>query len=178
MTDSSTPYRQIKIKKPVIKITEHDIDDMLQKLCRQQAAWSPGTRGALSGDKIIAEYSGWIGNKKVIDSGQKPISFILGSGQLVKKAQKSLIGTRPGDRVQICIKHKKDDSNLSLAGNQVNYEYHVLDVLEENIPPLDKKFARSFGIKSGSIKSLRKQVKNILRHQIDNIVRRIHSSIL
>jgi len=71
------------------------------------------------------------------------------------------------------MKHRINDGNPELAGNRVNYECHVLDVLEEKIPPLDKSFARGHGVTNGSLKSLRKQVASIMRHQIDNLVRRM-----
>jgi trigger factor len=172
MTDATLPYRGIKVKKPVVKISDDDIDDMLQKLRRQQAVWSQVSRGATSGDQIIAEYSGRIGNKKIVDSGDKPVALFLGTNQVRKKVQQSLIGSRPGDRIHVSIKHRMNNDNVKLAGRRVNYEYHVLDVLEEKIPALDKELARSLGVRNGSLNSLRKQVRNILHHQIDNLVRR------
>jgi hypothetical protein len=173
MSRQSTAYRKIRIRKPVVKITKQDIDDMLQKLARQHAAWSPVSRGAQVGDKLLAEYSGWIGEKKVIDSGSSPATIMLGSGQLSKKAQKSLVGTRPGERIRIAVKHRKDDVNQSLAGRRVDYEYQVLDVLEEKVPKIDAGLARNLGINDGSIKDLRKQVKSILRDQVDTRISRV-----
>lgn len=172
MSKQSISYKKIKIKKPVVKITNQDVDDMLQKLVMQNSTWSPVTRGARAGDKISTQYSGWIGEKNVINSGSSPVTIMLGSSELSKKAQKSLVGTRPGQIIRIAVKHRKDDVNQSLAGLRVDYEYQVLDVLEEKVPQIDANFARTLGIKDGSIKGLRKQVKSILRDQIDTHINR------
>lgn len=172
MTKPSAIYRQINIKKPVVKITKQDVDDMVKQLARQHATWSPVTHGAQVGNKIVAECSGWIDGNKVIDSGSSPVPIILGSNQVVNKVQKSLIGARPGESVRISVKHGKDDNNQSLAGRRVDYEYQVLDVFEEKLPPLDEKLARNLGIKSGSIKGLKKQVRSLLHNQVDTHIRR------
>lgn len=172
MSKQSTKYRKIRIKKPVVKITKQDIDDMLQKLARQYSTWSPVARGARPGDKIRARYSGCVGEEKVIDSGGNPATITLGSSELSKKAQKSLIGTRPGESIQVAVKHHKDDVNQSLAGLRVDYEYQVLEVLEKKVPQIDEKLARTLGVKDGSIKGFRKQVKDILRNKVDTHINR------
>jgi len=172
MRKTSTIYRQINIEKPVVKITSQDVDDMVKQLARQHATWSTVTHGAQMGNKIVAEYSGWIGENKVIDSGGSPVTIILGSNQLTNKAQKSLIGTRPGETVRTSVKHRKDDTNQSLAGRRVDYEYQVLGVFEGKLPPLDEKLARKLGIKNGSVKSLKKQVRSLIHNQVDTHIRR------
>ncbi|MEJ2575052.1 MAG: FKBP-type peptidyl-prolyl cis-trans isomerase [Gammaproteobacteria bacterium] len=172
MIGSLSTLRQIKIKRPVVVISERDVEGMLEKLRKQRATWSRVKRGASPGDKIVVKWSGWIRDEKVIDSGKKPISFILGSNQVADRLQNAIIGSRAGDRSGVIIKHHMSDGNARLAGNRIKYVCEVIAVYEKNVPPLNKRFARSFGIKDGSLKKLRKLVRNILRDQIDDLVRR------
>ena len=174
MDDSSltTRYHRIKVKRPIVTITEHDVDDMLKSLRRQKASWSQVKRGALPGDRITAKYTGWIHENKVIDSGDEPCFFILGSSQPPKKVQKALIGAKPGDFVYVNVKPLTTDGNGEFEDKKIKYEYQIISVCEQSIPDLDKAFARSFGVRDGSLKKLRKQVNDILHHQIDNLVRR------
>ena len=70
------------------------------------------------------------------------------------------------------MKHRKDDTNQSLAGRRVDYEYQVHGVFEGKLPPLDEKLARKLGIKNGSVKSLKKQVRSLIHNQVDTHIRR------
>lgn len=172
MNSSSFPYHRIRIRKPVVNLSSQDIDDMLMELRRQRASWTPVNRAAQTGDQLIVVYTGEVGKQKVVDNGKQPVTIILGPGLSSKILRQSLTGAHPGDRITLAIKHRDKDPDPSLAGKRVSYEYHIIDVREEKIPSLNKAFARSLGIASGSIADLRKQLKGTLQQQIGNFVRR------
>src|SRR5690606_32332636 len=50
----------IAVEKPLASVTEADVDEMIDQLRRQQAAWQPVTRAAAEGDQVLLSFEGRI----------------------------------------------------------------------------------------------------------------------
>jgi len=157
MNESTSRYRRIRIRKPVVMLSDADIEDLIETIRRQRASWKSVSRAASIGDQLVVTYTGNINGKVVTDSGAQAVTLVLRSDCKAERLHRSLSGARTGDRISVIIRHPKTDPNAALAGKQVSYEYHVQDVREKTLPVLDKSFVRSLGIASGSLSSLKKK---------------------
>ncbi|MBI4032318.1 trigger factor [Candidatus Berkelbacteria bacterium] len=135
-------YEKITVKAPKADTTVNakEVNEVLERLRKQQAEVKPVDREAETGDRVEIDYVGMVKNVKRDDLSSQHFPVIIGDGVFrSKKLEESLIGKTKGDAFEVTDKVDKD---------QVTFQVSVHEVAEVTLPEVDAKFAEQFGRKS------------------------------
>ncbi len=131
-------YAKLKVKKPDAKtdVSKKEVDEVLERLRKQQADVKPVMRAAKAGDQIEIDYVGTVGGVKRDDLSSQHFPFVLGSGVLPKALDEACVGKKQGDSFEVDTKVDKDAVRFAVTVHAVN---------EVALPAVDAAFAKQFG---------------------------------
>lgn len=156
-------YTKVKVRPPksdtTVKATE--IDEVLQRLRKQQATVVVVDRAAKLGDRVEVDYVGMVNNVTRDDLSSQHHPIILGDKILTPKLEEAIIGHKKGDTFTVNDKIEKD---------QVEFSVTLHDVSEITFPEVDTKFAEQFGRKD--LEDLKNAIEQQLKTEKEDITRR------
>jgi len=160
------------IERPVVTITDEDIDRTIETLRRQRIEWSPVERAAQLGDRVIIDFEGSI--EGTVFEGGRASNFplVLGNQTLIEGFESGLVGLRAGESRTLDLAFPADYRNAQLAGKPVKFAVTVNQVTEPVLPEVDSAFARALGIEDGSVEAFRAEVRANLERELADRVRR------
>lgn len=155
-------YTKIRKARPIVKISQKDIDEVIESLRQRAAQKQPVDRAAKDGDEIIIDFKGTDANGKPVkgaDGQDYPLG--LGSNTFIPGFEDNLIGMKADDQKNFELTFPKDYSLKALAGRKVKFEVTAKAVNELKLPELDDEFAASAGpVKD--LKQLREDIEKEL----------------
>ncbi len=159
-----------KLEKQQSEVVDADVNEMLEKLRKQQAEWSEVDRAAQDGDQLEIDFTGTI-KGEVFDGGSaKDFKFELGMGSMLDDFEKPLQGAKVGDKVNFKVKFPKDYSDEGVAGKKAEFEVTVHKVLESKLPELNDEFCAKLGVKEGGVKELTADLKKNMEQQLKQTI--------
>lgn len=162
---------RLNIERPEIEITDGDVDEMIEKLRIQRAEWREVQRKSGNGDKVVIDFKGTINGESFSGSEAKEITITVGEGQVIADFDEALKGVAAGEHKVAKVKFPKDYGKEELAGKKAVFEIDVHRVEERVLPELDDEFLKSFGVESGGIDELKKDVRSNMQRELDERLR-------
>ncbi len=162
---------KISVTRPVVEITEADVDDMMKNLRKQKAEWESVDRPAAEGDKVIVDFEGSIKGEPIENGKGEQIPVVLGEGRMIEDFEKALTGVSAGDEKTFKVKYPKDYPAEDLAGKKAEFRAVVHEVQEQVLPPLDEELAKAYGVEEGGVEQLRADVEDNMRQELEGRVR-------
>jgi len=152
-------YRGIKVKKTTRKITDEDVEKVIQSIRNREAKFHEVDREAKEGDLVELEYTVKVDDKE--PEGPKKIAVILGEKQLWPEVEAVVLGKRKGDEEEVSFVAPEDRSVYGeVAGKKVDLKFKVLSVKEKELQELNDEFAKRHG--SESLEKMRQEIKEEL----------------
>jgi len=158
--------RDIAITRPIVDVTAQDVDRTLDVLRRQRATYVAVDREAQSGDRVRVDFTGTIDGIEFPGGQARDFPIMLGEGRMLPEFESALAGMKAGDTKSFTLTFPADYHGREVAGKEAHFTMTVHEVTAANIPPLDGEFAKAFGIASGSVDDLRKEVEANLRLEL------------
>ena len=156
----------ISIRRPQVDVTPEDVDRTLEVLRKQRTTYAAVARGAQAGDRVTVDFSGMI-DGVVFPGGQaKDFAITVGEGRMLPEFETAVVGLKPGETRSFPLTFPADYHGKEVAGRLAQFDLTVKEVVEPQVPPLDEAFARAFGIKSGKVDDLRREVEGNLRLEL------------
>lgn len=162
---------KIKISRPIVNITNQDVENTLQKLRKQRAKWEPVKRAAARGDQVTMDYEGTISGKPFEGGNGADVRVILGEGQMPEDFESQLEGMSAGEQRSIKVKFSDDYDKEWLRGKKAVFKVTCKQILAPNLPELDAAFAREFGVEDGSLDTLRENVRRQMESELAKGIR-------
>lgn len=162
---------KISVTRPVVEITEADVDDMMENLRKQKAEWESVDRPAAEGDKVIVDFEGSIKGEPIENGKGEQIPVVLGEGRMIEDFEKALTGVSAGDEKTFKVKYPKDYPAEDLAGKKAEFKAVVHEVQEQVLPPLDEELAKAYGVEEGGVEQLRADVEDNMRQELEGRVK-------
>ena len=150
-------YKNIHIKKPLIRISEKQIEQVLKKKQQHNSLVSTvDTREIQTGDRITIDFQ--------VSSGKsfRNVSLTVGDNRFLTGFETIFLGHRTGDTFSQELTFSSDYPNSSYAGKKLLFHIHIIrhGILE--LPPLDDEFAKDVSSYS-TIQELRDSIAEQLR---------------
>lgn len=155
----------LELERPVVEITEEDVDNMIGTLREQRRSWSDAGRAAAEGDRVTLEFHAEVDGKRVPGSGERKLKPVLGSGVLFEAFEELVSGRAAGESGQGEIAFPDDYDDDEMAGQTAKVEFSVQAVEASSMPEADDAFAESFGIEGG-IEQMRVDVRRNLEREM------------
>jgi trigger factor len=165
------PVTDLAIQKPVAAVGDKDLEAMLDTLRAQRPAFNEVARGAAQNDRVNVSFTGTIDGVEFEGGSGNNVAITIGSGQVMKEFEDSLLGAKAGDSREADATFGADHPKKELAGKQAHFSIQVGKVEEQSPAPLDEAFAKSFGIEDGSLDNLRSEVRANMERELNEAIR-------
>jgi trigger factor len=167
---SVKPFEEIAVERPTAKVTEADIDAMLESMRRQRPVFTPVERAAQTTDRVTVDYDGRIDGKPFEGGEKRDATFILGSGQVLEELDAALVGVKAGDTLTVSVSYPPNHPSTTLAGQTAQLAVTLKKVEAHSLPPIDEEFCRAFGVKDGGIEALRAEVRSSMERELQGVI--------
>lgn len=139
-----------EIKKPVVEITEEDIQKQVDRIRAMQGTYEPVVGKAKEDDLIIADVKLSIDGKET----KKEENVTLAArpqrvdGVALEDLGKALVGKKAGDKVSIETKVGDEHPTAEWRGKAAQFDFVLHDVKRLALPEIDETFLSSMGFES------------------------------
>jgi trigger factor len=138
-------YMDLKATKTEPKVSDDDVDKLIDNLRRQSATKAEVSRAAKSGDEVVIDFVGKKDGEEFEGGKAEKVPLLLGSGQMIPGFEDEIEGHKAGENFVIKVKFPKDYHAKHLAGAKAEFDIKLHTVSEVTLPELDDKFAPKVG---------------------------------
>ncbi|MEQ3652826.1 MAG: trigger factor, partial [Glaciecola sp.] len=162
---------KIKVEKPVVEITDKDLDTMMETLQKQHASWKEVKRKAKKDDKVTMNFVGTIDGEEFDGGKAEDFPLELGKGRMIPGFEKPLVGVKKGDEVVSDVTFPEDYHAEALKGKDASFAITVTKVEGLDLPKVDDEFAKLFGVEEGGVDALKAEVKKNMQRELDQTLK-------
>jgi trigger factor len=156
LPDVDLNLSKITIEKPTVEISDHEVNDAIDKLRLYHRTWSDVSRAAKKEDRVRLEYI-LEADQDESSVAQFPKEVILGEGTHEVDYAKYIQGKMVGD-------------TILLKGKTVTATVKLLAIEEGKKPELDDAFAKQLNITDGKIDNFKNEVLQPLELESTRLV--------
>lgn len=167
----SIEFKMDKLEKPVVAVTDEDINRVIEQLRKQYTKWAVVDRASIDKDRLVLEYYAIYDGKADTENKIQNFPLELGSKVMLPGFEEGLIGCKAGEEKKLSLTFPADFGDQERAGKPVEFVVTVKQVFEADMPPLDAEFVKRLGIKDGSAEELTKQIRQSLEQERDRLVK-------
>ena len=160
----------MEIERPVVEVTESDIDTMIENLRKQRATWTEVSREAALGDQVVIDFTGSMNGEEFAGGKGENTPLELGSGSMIPGFEDQLVGIKKEEDRTIKVVFPDDYQSDELAGNEAEFAIHCHAVNEAELPELDDEFIKAFGVEEGGAEAFRKDITKNMTGQLEQSV--------
>jgi trigger factor len=175
------PVDTIAIERPTAEITDGDIDAMVESMRKQRPVFSVVERPAQDTDRVTVDYAGTIDGAPLPVDGASShdATFIIGSNRVMTELEQGVKGAVAGESRTVPVAFPAEHPNKQLAGKTAEFRLDVKKIEEQKLPDVNEEFCKEFGVKEGGVESLRTEVRQSMKRELDDLVRnRVRSQVL
>jgi len=156
----------IKIEKPVVNVTDEDLETMIQKLREQRKDWSEVSRAAGEGDQVMVDFEGRIEGELFEGGAGKDMAVEIGAGQMLPEFESGLEGISSGEEKLVVVNFPDDYHGKDVAGKKAEFTLKATKVSEANLPDVDETFVKAFGVEDGNLEKFRADVRGNMDKEV------------
>ncbi|MBU2590781.1 MAG: trigger factor [Nitrospinota bacterium] len=154
-------YEGSEFKKEIIKVTDEDVDSVLNNMRDQKASLECADDKVLEeGNCAIFDVVGAIDGQEIPTSKQVNQQMIIGDKMFLPEIEAGIIGLKKGDTKEISVDIPKEPAGKELVGKQVVYTIAIKEVKLKILPELNDEFAKEF--ENDTMDALKKDIREKL----------------
>lgn len=155
------------IERPVLEITEAEVDKTIEVLRKQRTVFSPVDRPASDGDRVVVDFVGRL-DGEVFEGGEaSDFPLVLGAATMPTDFESQLKGALAGTEKSLDVTFPESYQAKHLAGKTVQFNVTLKRVEGPQLPEMDAEFARQLGIEDGDLVRMRTEVESNLRREVE-----------
>lgn len=157
-------YKKLKVEKADLKVSESDIDEVVERI-RQGFSEKKETKDAAKlGDEAVIDFVGKRDGKAFDGGAGNDYPLTLGSNSFIPGFEEALVGLKAGDKKDVPLTFPKEYHSKELAGKKVVFEVTVKKVNKVTLPELNDELAAKIGPFT-AVSDLRDDIKRELEAQ-------------
>ena len=162
-------FGEIKLTKYVSKVTEKDINKVIENLFNQHKAYDKikKERKSKKGDRLIISYKGYIDEKLFEGGSAEKETIELGNNNYFPEFDVNLIDKSRNDDIEFFMKFPKNYNREDLKDKKVKFTLKIHDIFEGTKLKNEEELATKTGTKNSS--DLREKIKNELQKYSDDL---------
>src|SRR6266704_1691997 len=178
-------YKNIPVEVPDTKVTEAEIETMLERLRDQSADFvDVQGRGAQMEDFVVVDFEGTVDGKPISEvasqasknlHGGKKFWLHLAADNFLPKFCEQLIGQKPGETRLVIVHFSEDFMVKELAGKKADYAVTMRDIKEKVLPAADDAFAAKL-VPGKTLAELRHMIEHDIEHAKEHDAERAKES--
>ena len=150
------------------EVSDAAIDRTVEILRKQRRTF--GLRGkeegAVEGDRVTIDFEGKIDGEPFQGGAAEGFQFVIGEGQMLEQFDQSVRGMKLGESKTFPLQFPADYQGAEVAGKEADFLVTIKKIEAANLPAVDEAFAKSLGIKDGTVEGLRADVKRNLEREV------------
>ena len=159
----------IEVEKPVVEISEADLDKMVDVLRKQQATWAESQEAAKAEDRVTIDFVGSVDGEEF--EGGKATDFVLAmsQGRMIPGFEEGIVGHKAGEQFDIDVTFPTEYHAENLKGKAAKFAITLKKVENMVLPELTEEFVKKFG-NAKSVEDLRAEIKKNMQRELNNAV--------
>lgn len=157
---------QAAIEKPVLEVTDAEVDKTIEVLRRQRRTFEPAERAAENGDQVTLDFTGTLDGVEFAGGSGKDFEVVLGEGRMLADFEANVVGLAAGGTKRFELTFPVDYGAKDLAGKTVTFEVAVKKVAAPRLPEVDAEFARGLGVADGDVDKMRAEVRTNVEREV------------
>src|SRR6266550_802463 len=162
-------FTGLGIERLVAEVPEEDLDRAIERLAESQRKTEPVDRPAESGDLIVVDFVGKIGDVEFPGGKGENVSIELGAGRFIPGFEDQLTGAKAGEERTIKVTFPADYGAPDLAGKDATFDVKVKEVQQRLPAAVDDSLAEAVGLEN--LAELRQEVRQRMQSDYDSVAR-------
>ena len=129
----------------------------IERIAEQQRKSEPVERPAESGDILVADVEGRVGDQEIPGASGKDRQIVLGAGSFIPGFEDQLVGAAAGEHRKVRVTFPEDYAAADLAGKEAEFEVDVKEVRERAPVAIDDELGEAVGLEN--LAELRQEVR-------------------
>ncbi|MBZ5487770.1 trigger factor [Halomonas aquamarina] len=168
-----------EVERPVVNVSDADVDEMIETLRKQNADWQETDAAAADGDQVTIDFQGFIGDEPFEGGSAEGHALVIGSNSFIPGFEEQLIGTKAGEEKTLNVTFPADYQAEHLAGKEASFKVTVHKVSTQQLPEVDAAFIERFGVEDGDQEKFRAEIKkNMTREASQAVDNRVKQQVL
>lgn len=157
-----------EVERVAADVSEAAIDRTVEILRKQRRTFAqrPAAEGAEEGDRVTIDFEGKIDGEPFQGGKAEGFQFIIGEGQMLEQFDKAVRGMKVGESKTFPLQFPADYGSADVAGKEADFLVTMKKCETQHLPEVDEAFAKSLGIKEGTVEGLRADVKKNLEREV------------
>jgi trigger factor len=166
-------YKGLEVEKPVLVVTDEEIDKEIKLLQRHQAVLQTAEEdhAIAMDDLVVVDFQGFHNGKAMKEVRNENFSVDMGMGRLGKDFEEKLLGLKKGAKTLYEIDFPTDYPNPVIAGKKVEFKVDIKDVKVRIKPVLDDEFAKDIKPELNTLDDLKQDIRNRLQKAKDDALK-------
>lgn len=156
----------VEVEKPLLDVSEAEIDKTVDILRRQRTRYERVERAAAAGDRVIIDFKGTIDGEAFQGGTADNYAFVLGNGQMLPDFETGITGMKEGETKAVSVSFPADYHGKDVAGKTASFDISVKNVAAALLPEVNEEFAKSLGIADGDVAKMRAEVRANLEREV------------
>ena len=155
----------LKLERLAVEVADTDVDNTLETLRKQRAAYDKTERAAAKGDFLVIDFLGKLDGLTFKGGDAQNFGVVLGEGRMLPDFEAALIGMKSAEEKSFDLTFPAD-YQPELTGKTVQFAVTVKVVNAPKLPPVDAEFAKSLGVLDGDVGKMRAEIKANLEREL------------
>lgn len=162
----------IEVERPVVEVTDADVDTMLDTLRKQQAIWKESLSPATAEDRVTLDFIGTVDGEEFEGGKASDFILVMGQNRMIPGFEEGIVGHKVGEqRFTIDVNFPPDYHADNLKEKLATFDIVLKKVEARELPELSETFIKRFGVEDGSVEGLRTEVRKNMARELKAAVR-------
>jgi trigger factor len=170
-------FADLGIERLVVEVPDEEVDQAIERIAEQQRKSEAVERPAETGDILLVDTEGRIGDQEIPGAGGKDRQIVLGAGSSIPGFEDQLVGVAAGEHRKVTVTFPADYTVADLAGKEADFDVNVKEVRQRLPIAIDDELGQAVGLEN--LAELRQELRQQLQRDYDAASRlRLKRSLL
>jgi trigger factor len=162
-------YKGLEVEKPVVKVTDHDIDHEIEHLIEKNGRIESKPEGAVveKDDVAIINFNGKVDGVEFEGGKGENFELTIGANMFIGDFEDQLVGLKVGDEKVVKVTFPEDYQAEELKGKDAEFDVEILDIKTKEFPAVDDEFASEVS-EFETLEELKASIREGLEEDADN----------
>ncbi len=156
-------YQSVKIKPETVKVTDANVNEVIEQLRHQNVTWETVDRAVAFGDLAVFNMESQIDDSPFINREGVQYLVMQDSVSPAPGFAKELIGMKKEEDKSFALTLPEEYPRSEFAGKEVRFTLKMLEVKQEILPELNDEFAAQLGPEMKNLAALKDEVSRNLK---------------
>lgn len=162
---------QISVVRPLVELTDADIEATIDKLRAQKATYKEVERSAQDNDRVTIDFLGTLDGEAFDGGAAEGQTLVLGSGSMIPGFEDGILGMAAGEEKMIDVTFPEEYHAENLKGKAAQFKINVHKVEEQELPAVDEEFVKHFTETDSSVEDFRNEVRKNMERELNSAIK-------